>query len=336
MKKRYNKGITLIALVITIIVLLILAGISIATLTGENGILKKAGTAQVETKKAKYQEILELIGGEIRPNQIIEKLSTKEFMDVYEEKIQEEILKEDILKGATKERKNDTIIWVTTKEGWIYKITQEEVILLGSREENPNPPTLQEAGITFAYNPNDWTKGNVAVNITANAPKFFIQYAKGEPEKESSWQNYEANTGVVMTENGNVYARLINNLGETSEFATGEVTKIDRIAPTLRVTQGSVTKNSIVVNVSASDNESGIPTSGAYQYYINGVYKPEATGNSYTFTNLNPGTQYTIKVVIQDIAGNSAEQIITPTTAEPTIADYKGRRYLRYNNTSQR
>ena len=37
-----NKGITLIALVITIIVLLILAAVSIATLTGENGILRKS------------------------------------------------------------------------------------------------------------------------------------------------------------------------------------------------------------------------------------------------------------------------------------------------------
>ena len=37
-----RKGITLIALVITIIVLLILAGISIATLTGNNGLLSKA------------------------------------------------------------------------------------------------------------------------------------------------------------------------------------------------------------------------------------------------------------------------------------------------------
>ena len=35
--KDMNKGITLIALVITIIVLLILAAVSIATLTGENG-----------------------------------------------------------------------------------------------------------------------------------------------------------------------------------------------------------------------------------------------------------------------------------------------------------
>ena len=35
-----NAGITLIALVITIIVLLILAGVSIATLTGNNGVIK--------------------------------------------------------------------------------------------------------------------------------------------------------------------------------------------------------------------------------------------------------------------------------------------------------
>ena len=57
-----NKGISLIALVITIIVLLILAGISIAMLTGENGILTKATTAKDETKKAQYKEVLELIG----------------------------------------------------------------------------------------------------------------------------------------------------------------------------------------------------------------------------------------------------------------------------------
>ncbi len=37
-----NKGITLIALIVTIIVLLILAGVTIATLTGENGLLRKS------------------------------------------------------------------------------------------------------------------------------------------------------------------------------------------------------------------------------------------------------------------------------------------------------
>ena len=47
-----NKGITLIALVITIIVLLILAGVSIAMLTGTNGVLTRATDASDETTRA--------------------------------------------------------------------------------------------------------------------------------------------------------------------------------------------------------------------------------------------------------------------------------------------
>ena len=53
---RDRKGITLIALVITIIVLLILAAVSIATLTGENGILTRAQDAKEKTEEAKTNE----------------------------------------------------------------------------------------------------------------------------------------------------------------------------------------------------------------------------------------------------------------------------------------
>ncbi len=48
MKTTKQSGITLIALVITIIVLLILAGVSIAMLAGNNGVLTKATQAQVD------------------------------------------------------------------------------------------------------------------------------------------------------------------------------------------------------------------------------------------------------------------------------------------------
>lgn len=58
--KKKERGITLIALVITIIVLLILATISIATLTGENGILNKASNAKETQKLAEMKELLEL------------------------------------------------------------------------------------------------------------------------------------------------------------------------------------------------------------------------------------------------------------------------------------
>ncbi len=59
-KNMRNKGITLIALVITIIVLLILAAVSIATLTGENGILTRANDAKEQTEIAEVKERAQL------------------------------------------------------------------------------------------------------------------------------------------------------------------------------------------------------------------------------------------------------------------------------------
>lgn len=58
--KRTNRGITLIALIITIIVLLILAGVSIATLTGQNGILEQANNAKMETRIGEIKEKVRL------------------------------------------------------------------------------------------------------------------------------------------------------------------------------------------------------------------------------------------------------------------------------------
>ncbi len=55
-----KKGITLIALVITIIVLLILAGVSIAMLTGQKGILTQANNAKNATELASAKEKVEL------------------------------------------------------------------------------------------------------------------------------------------------------------------------------------------------------------------------------------------------------------------------------------
>ena len=61
-----NKGITLIALVVTIIVLLILAGISITMLTGQNGILKRAVEAKDLTSEAQLAEDIILEENEYR------------------------------------------------------------------------------------------------------------------------------------------------------------------------------------------------------------------------------------------------------------------------------
>lgn len=59
-KEKQNKGITLIALVITIIVLLILAGVTIATLTGDNGLLTKTSDAKNKNTEAEIEEQIRL------------------------------------------------------------------------------------------------------------------------------------------------------------------------------------------------------------------------------------------------------------------------------------
>ena len=62
--KEKEKGITLIALVITIVILLILAGVSIAMLTGDNGILTQANNAKERTEKGEEYELRKLTQAE--------------------------------------------------------------------------------------------------------------------------------------------------------------------------------------------------------------------------------------------------------------------------------
>ena len=54
-----DTGITMIALVVTIVVLLILASISIGAVTSENGILRNANDAKEQTEIAEEKEIVD-------------------------------------------------------------------------------------------------------------------------------------------------------------------------------------------------------------------------------------------------------------------------------------
>ena len=59
-QKNNQKGITIIALIVTIIILLILAGVTIITLSGQNGLLSKTDRAKGENEKQSATEIINL------------------------------------------------------------------------------------------------------------------------------------------------------------------------------------------------------------------------------------------------------------------------------------
>ena len=69
------RGITLIALVITVIVLLILAGVTIAALSGDNGILKRATEAKEKTEIGQEKEVVELATTSVQMGEEYQSLS---------------------------------------------------------------------------------------------------------------------------------------------------------------------------------------------------------------------------------------------------------------------
>lgn len=88
MKFLKEKGITLIALIVTIIVLLILAGISIGTISGKNGIIDKAQTAKDDTQRSQWEEQIDvaIIDAESKNrkpsmNDVIEELKNKNIIN---------------------------------------------------------------------------------------------------------------------------------------------------------------------------------------------------------------------------------------------------------------
>ena len=77
-KLKNTKGITLIALVVTIIVLLILAGVSIAMLTGNNGILTQGKRAKEEQAHAAVKEGIMLLYNEYKTKQEVNSSKVQE------------------------------------------------------------------------------------------------------------------------------------------------------------------------------------------------------------------------------------------------------------------
>ena len=155
-KEKNNKGITLIALVITIIVLLILASITIGAISGDNGILKNAGKAKEDTEISEEKEILETA--------VVQAMGKNKRGNLEEEELQEEL---DKLAGEGK-----TIVTTDEEEqgyfvkfidsGRIYKVSidgdveyigkEDELItqadIIANPESNTTPELIQEVELT--------------------------------------------------------------------------------------------------------------------------------------------------------------------------------------------
>lgn len=192
--KNNRKGITLIALVITIIVLLILAGVTIAALTGDNGILAQANKAKEENEKA---EIIEQIKSDIVDKQIENSgnISDDEVYEILQEygtlkndgqilianKGNYEIYVSDIYK--TQKEFVDAQLTITPIESWQYVLFDSDstIVLkkyIGEEKKIFIPSTFMIDGKTYDTkigntngSGNSWD-GPFATNTTIEEVKF--------------------------------------------------------------------------------------------------------------------------------------------------------------------
>ena len=292
--KESEKGITLIALVITIIVLLILAAVSIAMLTGENGILKKASTAKEKHQISEAKEKIELALQDLR---------------IEEESKGNSLTKEKLSKLSESEYE----ISVGSTESFPVEVVQS--IYKFQINDKYQVEYLGEATgtrVTYKTEPEGYTnQDKVIIKLTVKNAKGIkeIQCPDGTKKGENTT---ETTIEYEVTKNGTYTFKVIDNENkeETRDII---IDKIDKDAPTSCAITAKVNdEGAIEVTTTAVDaetrsdgtsNKSGL---GKYECYVKGEKKGESTDGTFKIENLSSGT-YSVYVIAYDKAGNSKQ-----------------------------
>ena len=291
--KEGERGITLIALVITIIVLLILAAVSIAMLTGENGILKKASTAKEKHQISEAKEKIELALQDLR---------------IEEESKGNSLTKEKLSKLLESEYE----ISVGSTESFPVEVVQS--IYKFQINDKYQVEYLGEATgtrVTYKTEPEGYTnQDKVIIKLTVKNAKGIkeIQCPDGTKKGENTT---ETTIEYEVTKNGTYTFKVIDNENkeETRDII---IDKIDKDEPTSCAITANVKDGAIEVTTTAEDaetrsdgtsNKSGL---GKYECYVKGEKKGESTDGTFKIENLASGT-YSVYVIAYDKAGNSKQ-----------------------------
>ena len=263
MRKIKERGITLIALVVTIVVLLILAGISISMLTGENGVITQAKKSKEETIIGDEKEGISLAYSSCKAENMMEKVTSNQL---------EERMKLD---------GKDVIV---TEEGINLKVkypkTGHEYIVNQNGKIENNTPSNPEEIINGMY-----SKYGVILEKKSGE----VLYVKFDTERYSGEINTKDATvittdGIAQTNaqtNKNFYSNcFIDKKGKAYTWGSnesgqlGDGTKENRSTPIcISEIEGSALKGKKIVSVEendgsvyAIDTEGKIYTWG-YNYY---------------------------------------------------------------------
>ena len=293
-KFKSNAAITLIALIITIIVLLILAGVTLNMVMGENGIFGKANNAKNKTEVAQYEEELRMCVLELQTDAAAN--GTTFNMETIKNKFVEKV----------KELENTTEIEFPTEEsetrldgtykGYEFYIDDKYAAHIGDKATG--------ISLTTSLDPSGWTQGPVTATITIKSNNGINEVEPNEGSKNGN--NEYIITKTDIAENTNFEYTVTDGQGNT-QTKTAVINTIDKNSPADFTITAENTEEGLRITGETTDAESGIDK---YEYYAkksDGEYKAY---DSNPITGLASGT-YSVYAIAYDKAGNSKQSTNT-------------------------
>ena len=286
--QKSNSAITLIALIITIIVLLILAGVTLNMVMGENGIFGKANNAKNKTEVAQYEEELRMCVLELQTDAATN--GTTFNMETIKNKFVEKV----------KELENTTEIEFPTEEsetrldgiykGYEFYIDDKYAAHIGDKATGIT--------LTTSLEPEGWTKGPVTTRITIKSNNGINKVEPDEGNKNGN--NEYIITKENITENISFEYTVTDGQGNT-QTKTAVINTIDKNPPADFTITAKNTEEGLKITGEATDAESGIDR---YEYYV-----MKSTDSDYTKYDSNPITglasgTYSVYARAYDKAGN--------------------------------
>ena len=312
LRNRREKGITLIALVVTIVVLIILATISINAVVGQGGIIEKTRNAAEVHKIEATREKLEIAKG----TAVLTgegKIEVDNYFKILE--------KENLIQSKDTDVINneDGTYEVITVEGYVFILT----VLPSS--ENTTDIKIEYSGtskeLRIAKTETNWTTTSVKIKVAArnaNGAKYKYSYKKSS-EDEGSWIDAkigEDNTCSIegLTENG-IYDIRVMVITETESVTQVVQVNLGELPQVTKPEKWASTVTAI------SDGKGGVVPLPDKFYYVGGnldtgIVISDKQGDTLDSSGINMGNQF---VWIPVSNGEDFKNtLFDPNTGKPT------------------
>ena len=299
--EKLNKGITLVALVITIVILLILAGISIQAITN-TGLFANAKKAKEKSMEGQLKEEISLAIQSIQTEEIYKGNSvTLETLagGQLEKKLKD--ITAELVDGEINGEYKDYEYTIDSNLNVTINGPVTGVRIKGSAEV--------QTGYVFEG-------GTVEIKVTASITEGTITGIEAPEEATIKTDTSATEKVYTVNKNGAYVFKITSDSGKTKNITA----KVENILAAPQITISEVKKDSFKINIENNYPEKAITE---YKYYVGEEVKQQGTTDkSYTVTGLLEDTEYSNIKVIAYINNLNKESNIEKITTKQNIITY--------------